>query len=156
MKRILLIAFVTIAASCMTWAQEKAAKPAPAKKPAGSVQDQIKKLEEDRNQAVLKGDAATLDRMTSDDYNLVDSRGKFMTKAQILDGFKSGSIKFESRELSDLNVRVYGNTAVVTGVVTQKSSEDGKDTSGKSRFIRVYVKQNGRWVSVANQATTIS
>jgi ketosteroid isomerase-like protein len=155
MKRILLIAFVTIAASSMTWAQ-MAAKPAGAKKPAGSVQEQIKNLEEERNQAVLKGDAATLDRMTSDDYTLVDSRGKFMTKAQILDGFKSGSIKFESRELSDLNVRVYGNTAVVTGVVTQKSSEDGKDTSGKSRFIRVYVKQNGRWVSVANQATAIS
>jgi ketosteroid isomerase-like protein len=155
MKRILLIAFVTIAASSMTWAQ-MAAKPAPAKKPADSVQDQIKKLEEDRNQAVLKADAAALDRMTSDDYTLVTSQGKLMTKAQALDGFKSGSIKFESRELSDLNVRVYGNTAVITGVVTQKSSEDGKDTSGKSRFIRVYVKQNGRWVSVANQATSIS
>jgi ketosteroid isomerase-like protein len=156
MKRILLIAFVTIAASCMTWGQEKAAKPAPAKKAAGSVQDQIKKLEEDRNQAILKADTAALDRMTSDDYTLVTSQGKLMTKAQIMDGFKSGSIKFESRELSDLNVRVYGNTAVVTGVVTQKASESGKDTSGKSRFTRVYVKQSGRWVSVANQATTIS
>ena len=72
-----------------------------------------------------------------------------------MEGFKSGKIKFESRELSDLEVRVYGNTAVVTGQVKQKSTNDGADTSGENRFTRVYVKQNGRWVSVANQATAL-
>ncbi len=50
-----------------------------------------------------------------------------------------------SRELSDLDVRVYGNTAVVTGQVAQKSTNNGIDTSGHNRFTRVYVKQNGRW-----------
>jgi len=72
-----------------------------------------------------------------------------------MDGFKSGKIKFESRELSDLDVRMYGNTAVVTGQVNQKSTNDGADTSGQNRFTSVYVKQNGRWISVANQATAI-
>ncbi len=156
MKRILLIALVTIVASCTAWAQEKTAKPASHKKAAGSIEEEIKKLEEDRNQAVLKADTAALDRMTSDDYTLITLQGELMTKAQILDGFKSGAIKFESRELSDLNVRVYGNTAVVTGRVTQKSTENGKDISAQSRFTRVYVKEKGRWVSVAQQATAIS
>ena len=50
---------------------------------------------------------------------------------------------------------MYGNTAVVTGQVNQKSTNDGADTSGQNRFTRVYVKQNGRWISVANQATAI-
>jgi len=75
---------------------------------------------------------------------------------QILD-FKSGAVKFDSRELSDLNVRVYGNSAVVTGRVTQKSTENGKDTSGENHFTRVYVKEKDRWVvSVAQQATPIA
>jgi len=156
MKRIPLIAFVTIAALCTAWAQEKTAKPAPQKKAAGSIQKEIKKLEEDRNQAVLKADTAALDRMTSDDYTLIVELGRLQTKAQMLDGFKSGAIKFASRELSDLNVRVYGNTAVVTGRVTQKSTENGKDTSGQNLFTRVYVKERGRWVSVALQLTAIS
>jgi ketosteroid isomerase-like protein len=156
MKRMLLIALVSIVASCTAWAQEKAAKPPPHKKAAGSIQDEIKKLEEDRNQAILRNDTAALDRMTTDNYTLINQRGELLTKAQILDGFKSAAIKFNSRELSDLNVRVYGNTAVVTGRVTQKATENGKDTSGENRFTRVYVKEKGRWVSTAMQITAVA
>src|SRR5712692_6988786 len=124
--------------------------------PAAAHCDEIKKLEEERNQAILHADTAALDRMTSDDYTLINQRGELIKKAQILDGFKSGAIKFDSRELSDLNVRVYGNSAVVTGRVTQKSTENGRDTSGENRFTRVYVKEKDRWVSVAQQATPIA
>ena len=149
------LALLTIVAASLAVAQESGAKSSNKKQAAGA-QDEIKKLEEERNQAILHADTAALDRMTSDDYTLINQRGELIKKAQILDGFKSGAIKFDSRELSDLNVRVYGNAAVVTGRVTQKSTENGKDTSGENRFTRVYVKEKGRWVSVAQQATPIA
>jgi ketosteroid isomerase-like protein len=118
--------------------------------------DQILKLEELRNQAVLHGDVGALDRMTSDDYTFITLRGEMRTKSEILNGFKSGSFHYESREISDLKVRVYGNnTAVVTGRSVQKGTENGKDYSGDYRFTRVYVKQNGRWLTVALQTTLI-
>lgn len=148
MKRILLLTIAVIALSCLLIAQAKTQK-------NSNVADEIKKLEQQRNEAILKGDTATLDKLTSDDYTNTTAQGKVEKKAEIMDGFKSGKIKFESRELSDLDVRVYGNTAVVTGEVNQKATNNGVDTSGQSRFTRVYVKQNGRWVSVANQATPI-
>ena len=148
MKRILLLALATVAVSCLAVASPK--------KMGGSAQEAIKKVEQERNQAVLRSDTAALDRMTSDDYTLINQQGELRTKAQMLDGFKSGTIKFDSRELSDLNVRVYGNTAVVTGRVTQKATENGKDTSGENRFTRVYVKEKGRWVSVALQITAVA
>jgi len=73
-----------------------------------------------------------------------------------LNGFKSGSFHYESREISDLKVRVYGkNTAVVTGRSVQKGTENGKDYSGDYLFTRVYVKQNGHWLTVALQTTLI-
>jgi ketosteroid isomerase-like protein len=147
MKRSLLSTIAVIALWCLA-AQAQNAK-------SSSVADEIKKLEQQRNEAILKGDTATLDKLTSDDYANTTAQGKIEKKAEILDGFKSGKIKFDSRELSDLDVRVYGNTAVVTGQVNQKSTNNGADTSGQNRFTRVYVKQNGRWVSVANQATPI-
>jgi ketosteroid isomerase-like protein len=147
MKRNLLSTIVVIALWCLA-AQAQNAK-------SSSVADEIKKLEQQRNEAILKGDTATLDKLTSDDYANTTAQGKIEKKAEILDGFKSGKIKFDSRELSDLDVRVYGNTAVVTGQVNQKATNNGADISGQSRFTRVYVKQNGRWVSVANQATPI-
>lgn len=120
-----------------------------------SAVDEIKALEETRNQAVLKGDVATLDRMTSDDYTFITLRGELRTKAEILKGFASGAFKYQSREISDLKVRLYGDSAVVTGRSSQKGTENGKDYSGAYWFTRVYVKQNGRWVSVALQTTLI-
>jgi ketosteroid isomerase-like protein len=70
-------------------------------------------------------------------------------------GFASGSFKYQSRTISDLKVRVYGDTAVVTGRSIQKGAENGKDYSGDYWFTRVYVKQNDAWTTVALQTTMI-
>jgi ketosteroid isomerase-like protein len=117
--------------------------------------EEIKALEEARNQALLHGDVAALDRMTSDDYTFITLRGEMRTKSDILKGFASGSFKYESRQIFDLNVRVYGDAAVVTGRSIQKGTENAKDYSGSYWFTRVYIKQNGRWLTVALQATLI-
>jgi hypothetical protein len=79
-----------------------------------SAEDEINNLEETRNQAVLHGDVAALDRMTSDDYTIITLRGEMRTKSDILKGFASGSFHYESRQISDLKVRLYENIAVVT------------------------------------------
>jgi len=79
-----------------------------------------------------------------------------LTKAQILDGFKSGALKFESREQSDLNIRVYGNTAVVIGRATQKGTQNGKSMSASIRFSRVCVKEKGKCVAVSTQNTPVA
>lgn len=118
-------------------------------------EQEIKALEAERNQAILKGDAATLERMTADDYTFITLRGELRTKDEIVKGFRSGSFKYDSRTISDLKVRVYGDTAIVTGKATQKGAENGKDYSGDYRFTRVYVKQNGHWSTVALQTTVI-
>jgi ketosteroid isomerase-like protein len=121
-----------------------------------SVQDEIKKIERARNEALLMHDTATLEQMTSDDYTFINQRGELRTKAEILAGFKSGSFNYDAREVSDLQVRVYGDTAVVTGRAKQSGVENSKDYSGENRFTRVYVKQSGRWVSVALQVTLVA
>lgn len=120
-----------------------------------SAEDEIKTLEEMRNQAILHGDVAALERMTSDDYTFITLKGEMRTKADILKGFASGSFHYESRQISDLKVRVYGSTAVVTGRSVQKGTENGKDYSGDYWFTRVYVKQKDRWLTVALQTTLI-
>jgi len=122
----------------------------------GNAQDEIKKLEEERNGAIVHGDAAALDRLSSADYTVISEWGQVLTKAQMLDGFKSGAIKFESREQSDLNIRVYGNSALVIGRVVEKGTQNGKSMSPQVRFSRVYVKEKGKWVAVSTQNTPIA
>jgi ketosteroid isomerase-like protein len=120
-----------------------------------STKEKILQIERERNQAIISGDAAALDRMTSDDYTFITLRGELRTKAEITQGFTSGSFHYDSRQISEVDVRVYGSTAVVTGRSTQKGQENGKDYSGDYRFTPVYSKQSGRWVTVALQTTLI-
>ena len=122
---------------------------------ADTSKEEIRALEAARNEAIVHGDAAALDRMTSDDYSFITLRGELRTKAEIVKGFATGAFKYASREISDLNIRVYGDTAVVTGRSTQKGAENGKDYSGDYRFTRVYIKQKGRWLTVALQTTLV-
>jgi ketosteroid isomerase-like protein len=109
----------------------------------------LKKLEIDRAAAVVKGDIAALEKVTSDVYTLINMNGKMSDKSQMVGGIKSGQTKLTSDELSDLKVRVYGDTAVITGKADVKGTFGGKDATGQIAFTRVYVKKDGRWQSVA-------
>ena len=123
---------------------------------AQGVADEIKKMETDRAAAVVKGDWAKLEKETSDDYTLVNVNGQMLSKSQMIEGFKSGQTKLTTDDVSDMNVRVYGEVAVVTGKATVKGTMGGKDVNGQALFTRVYVKKAGQWQSVALQQTPVS
>src|SRR5438445_10843941 len=152
MKRILMLVVLTMATSSFTLAQMAADKSAP----KGKTEQELIKLEQDRAQATVKGDTAFLDKYTADDYTFITPRGALRTKAQVLADLKSGEIKLEGYDLGDLQVRVYGDTAVVTGRSTQKGKAYGQDAAGQYRFTRVYVKRDGSWKSAAFQSTRVA
>ena len=118
-----------------------------------SVEEQIKKLEMDRAAAVVKGDVAYVEKQTADDYMFINMFGQITDKKQLVDAMKSGGLKLTAEDLSDLKVRVYGNTAVVTGKSDIKGTMGGKDATGQSLFTRVFVKKGGTWQTVALQQT---
>jgi ketosteroid isomerase-like protein len=120
-----------------------------------SVEEQIKKMERDRAAAVVKGDVATLEGLTADDYILINANGQLSDKATTMNNIKTGNIKLTANEVSDLKVRVYGDTAVVTGKSSAKGTIGGRELKGPVMFTRVYVKKNGKWQSVAFQQTPI-
>jgi hypothetical protein len=153
MKRTLVIALVAIAALYLALGQAIANNQAAGN---ANVQEELKRLENDRAQAVLKGDTAALDRMTADDYTVINISGQLLTKAQVFEAIKSGDLKYDQLENNDIQARVYGDTAVLTGRTTQKGQFKGKDISGQTRFTRVYLKQHGKWQAVAFQATRIA
>jgi ketosteroid isomerase-like protein len=123
---------------------------------AQGVADEIKKMETERAAAVVKGDWAKLEKETSDDYTLINVNGQMSNKSQMVDGFKSGQNKLTTDDISDMNVRVYGDVAVVTGKVDVKGTMGGKDVNGQAMFTRVYVKKAGHWQAVALQQTPVS
>ena len=73
--------------------------------------------------------------------------GQMSDKSQMVNAFKTGQSKLTSDDLSDLKVRVYGNTAVITGKADVKGTLAGNDATGQIMFTRVYVKK-GRSLAV--------
>jgi len=154
MKRFFILISVLLI-STLVLSQEKPAASAKGKA-GGDAKAMLEQMEKDRAQAVVKKDTATLEKMTADDYQLIDTNGKVRGKADTMEAIKSGAINLQSNDIDDLKVQVYGNTAVVTGRSNPKGTIDGKDVSGPMRFSRVYVKRNGTWQSVLFQQTRIA
>ena len=153
MKPLLALAIFALAGSPFSVGQMTDGKSASKN---AKVEQQLIDLEKQRSEAVVKGDTAALDKMTAEDYEFTNPLGQVRTKAQILQDIKSGELKYESIDTDDVKARVYGNTAVLTGRATTKGQYGGKDVSGQYRFTRVYVKNNGRWQSVAFQQTRVA
>ena len=123
---------------------------------AASVEDELKKFEQDRAAATVKGDVATLEKQTSDDYTFINFSGKMVDKSQMIENFKSGRTKLTSNEVADMKVRVYGNTAVMTGKADLAGTIEGKETKQEVMFTRVFVKKGGGWQTVALQQSLVS
>ena len=75
----------------------------------------IRKLDNERIQAQIHADATALDRIYAADFIGVGPSGRVRTKPQVILDFTSGDLKFQSITTDDVQVRVYGDTAVETG-----------------------------------------
>ena len=113
-------------------------------------------MEQDWSQADIQRDATALNRILADDWIGIDFEGTILNKVQALNGIGSGSGSLQSTVLRDMKVRVYGNTAVVTGTDTEKGEYHGKDSSGRYCWTDVFVRRNGRWQAVSSQSTKLT
>jgi ketosteroid isomerase-like protein len=117
------------------------------------VQEELLKLENDFARAVTNNDADAVDGFLADDWIIVDPDGSIIDKPRFLGVIKSGVLSHEVMESADLRVRLYGNTAVVTGLTTTKGKFMGQDFASCERATDIFVKQNDRWQCVFTQLT---
>jgi uncharacterized protein (TIGR02246 family) len=140
------IAVVILAAMSIALGQRQSAK----RDQRRNVEQAIRRLDNERIQAQVHADAVALDRIYADDFIGVGPSGTVRTKPQVIADFTSGDLKFQSITTEEVQVRVYGNTAVETGRSTMTGQDKGKDVPRDTRFTRMWVKQRGRWRLVAN------
>ena len=119
------------------------------------VVEEIRKVDRERIHAQVHADAAALDRIYADDFIGIGPSGTVRTKKEVLSDFTSGSLKFQSITTDDVQIRVYGNAAVETGLSTMKGQDAGKVVPEANRFTRVWIRQGGRWRLVANHYSNL-
>jgi ketosteroid isomerase-like protein len=113
----------------------------------------IEGLESQWREAQLTDNVATLDRLLADDYLGISANGTLETKADVLALRRSGQLKITQLDLSDVKIRVYGDTAVVTSKVDLTGKNGDRDISGHYRYTRVYNYRNGQWRIVSFEAS---
>jgi uncharacterized protein (TIGR02246 family) len=123
------------------------------------IKEEVRKVDDEMFQAVLKGDADTLDRIYADDIAFTYASGQIVSKAQAVADVRSGRNKLFKLDHDDVRVRAFGKTVVVTGRTqsTLACCEAGaKPTQVHRRFTDVYEKLDGRWQLIAHQVTPIA
>src|SRR5512132_40571 len=112
-------------------------------------------LEREWNDASKRNDVAWVERNYANDATDISSRtGAIHSKAEEIASMKDNKTVLDSLELSDLNVRVEGNSAIVTGINRVRGKDaEGKPFDRQTRFTDTYIKRDGRWQVWATQGT---
>lgn len=120
------------------------------------LEQEVIKIEDERFEAFMKGDAAALDRILDDDFAYTNANGETRTKAELIADVRSSNLKYTAMNHSDVRVRIYENTAVLTGRSSSTYISGGKAGGGAPRrYMNVYFKKNGQLRLVARQETPI-
>jgi hypothetical protein len=143
MKRFLIVTFLAVAMPLLACVQ------AADKNSSSKAEEEIMKLEDQWVQSRAIKDPTVTKDLLSDDFLGANIAGRAMNKQQQIDAVTAGTLFAGKAEMTDRKLRIYGDTAVSTGVVTGVIGAD------KSRYIRVFVKRNNKWRLVAAQGTRV-
>ncbi|MGI8566112.1 MAG: nuclear transport factor 2 family protein [Pyrinomonadaceae bacterium] len=116
---------------------------------------EVKKLDRAWGAAVVRRDAAALDRLLAEDYTQLNPSGETINKAQEIANTKTPIFvsTVESLRTEDVEVKVSGERATVTGFIVVSVRLDGQGIRERLRYTRTYAKRDGRWQIVAAQLT---
>ena len=114
---------------------------------------EIVDMERQAREASIRRDPDFSQRTLAEDYVAITPLGQVTTKQDTVSARKSGQLRYDAINVSDMVVRVYGDTAVVTARADVKGHQLGEDFSGPYRYTRVWVRRTGHWQAVSYQAT---
>ena len=118
--------------------------------------EEVRAVERQRFAALGRGDISALSNILSDDLTYTHSNGVFDSKVELLNKLQSGALKYEVFEPEEIAVRVYGNTAVLTGIAHGKAWANGTPNTFRLRYTDMYVLTGNAWRMVAWQSTRIA
>lgn len=117
---------------------------------------EVKKLELQRFDAMVRGDTVLLGSLLAEDLTYTHTTGVVDSKARFLESLASGKLRYLAWKPDGMEVRLFGEaTAVVTGRIDARVVANGKEASFLACYTSVYTKRHGRWLLAAWQSTRV-
>jgi ketosteroid isomerase-like protein len=120
-----------------------------------TTEDVIRTHTQEFNRALETQDFDSLSRLYADDYMLVRPDGSALSKQEVLRDLRDGGLIFRSIDIADINVRIYGETALLTAVSRTVVSRKGTETRAHFRLVAVYVGDGNRLRLVHFQSVSL-
>jgi uncharacterized protein (TIGR02246 family) len=115
-------------------------------------QEEITRLFEDGDRALIAADVAELSRIFADDYIQYDESGKPFTKQEVIDNLKAGGVRYVAMVSTGRRIRLLTeDVAIVHGSEEDLVEQGGKRSSVRYVYMDVVVKRDGRWQIVGSQ-----
>ena len=116
-------------------------------------EEELLTLEKAFAEAIVKNDLEGIGRLVTDDWIIIDPNGEIVDRARFFEVIKSGALTHDMMESEDFRVRIYGDSAVVTGLTRTKGKFMGQEFSTQERATDVFVKRDQRWQCVLTHLT---
>jgi homoserine O-acetyltransferase len=127
---------------------------APPTTPARPAAGEVLARERDLLAAIGAADLRAYDRLVADDYLALRSGGD-QTKAEVMEAYRSRELAFAGLDIADVEVRVFGDTAVVFARTVGSRIEGGREAPNRVRYLRVWARREGEWRAVLQMAAPL-
>jgi ketosteroid isomerase-like protein len=123
---------------------------------APSDEEQISKLENDWVRALEKRDREGLNKVLAQEFTFIEPDGSIVNRDDYLSDRSSTASVIDSFEIADVKVRVFGDSALVTGIAQISERRQGKRYRFSLRWKEFWVKEFGNWKVFSGQATPVN
>ena len=118
--------------------------------------EELRRMDKELAVATWTGDALWFQQNLSEDYVLVTPNGTVRTKRDVVSELATPGMKMNPFEAIEVQIRLYGDSAVVNGRMLQRYTLGRVKYANDLRYTDVYVKKKGRWLLVSGHASNVA
>jgi ketosteroid isomerase-like protein len=115
----------------------------------------LRQLSDNWDKVIVAKDEAAIAGNMAEDFRIIDRRGNIEGKKAFVDGILDPKLTINPYTVEDFEVRLYGDTALLSGRSHMTGSYEGQPFTSNYRYIDIYVRKGGVWKIVSVQITAL-
>jgi ketosteroid isomerase-like protein len=143
-----------LAAVTIAWAWCCGGSPAFAAEKSSDVAT-LTRLSDDWDKAIVRKDEKAVAGNMAEDFRIIDGYAHVAAKQEFVADIMDPKLTIDPYTVEDFEVRIYGDTALLSGRTHMTGKHDGTPFESNYRYIDIYVRKGGTWKIVSVQITRI-
>jgi len=116
---------------------------------------ELTRLSDAWDKAIVRKDEKAIADNMAEDFRQIDPNANLETKQSFVAGIIDPKLTIDPYTVEEFEVRLYGDTALLSGRTHMTGKYDGQAFESNYRYIDIYVRRNGAWKIVSVQITRI-